>query len=116
MINKCAQTTPRVEDQFARRIMKAASWFAVLYVLSQVFLTWSAYDLRGDYRFSATADDNGQYEIYWNFDLDTEAISFAVRVNTTGWVGFGLSSNGGMPGSDVVIGWVDHTGKVFFNV
>ena len=96
--------------------MKAASWFAVLYVLSQVFLTWSAHDLRGDYRFSATADDNGQYGIYWNFDLDTETISFAVRVNTTGWVGFGLSSNGGMPGSDVVIGWVDHTGKVFFNV
>ncbi|XP_065886142.1 DBH-like monooxygenase protein 1 homolog [Dysidea avara] len=31
----------------------------------------------------------------------------AVQVQTTGWIGFGFSPNGGMTGSDVVIGW-DH--------
>ena len=29
-----------------------------------------------------------------------------VSANTTGWVGFGVSPNGQMPRSDVVIGWV----------
>ncbi|XP_065897525.1 putative DBH-like monooxygenase protein 2 isoform X2 [Dysidea avara] len=37
----------------------------------------------------------------------------AVRVQTTGWIGLGFSPNGQMPGSDVVIGWVDNTGKRF---
>ena len=45
-----------------------------------------------------------------------ETISFAVHVNTTGWVGFGLSPNGQMPNSDVVIGWVDRSGSVAFQV
>ena len=38
--------------------------------------------------------------------MEQETITFAVRVQTTGWVGFGLSPNGQMPNSDVVIGWV----------
>ena len=31
-------------------------------------------------------------------------------------VGFGLSPNGQMPGSDVVIGWVDDDGNAHFHV
>ena len=76
----------------------------------------SAHDLSRDYRFSSTLDSDGVYELFWNFDLDAETTSFAVRVKTTGWVGFGLSPNGQMPGSDVIIGWVDGEGKTFFDV
>ena len=54
--------------------------------------------------------------MYWSFDSEMETISFAVRVQTTGWIGFGLSPNGQMPGSDVIIGWVDDNGDSFFNV
>ena len=36
-----------------------------------------------------------------------KVIYFAVSARTTGWVGFGLSPNGQMPNSDVVIGWMD---------
>ena len=46
------------------------------------------------------------YELYWNFDAATQNLSIAVRVQTTGYIGFGISPNGGMPNSDVVIGWV----------
>ncbi|XP_023242134.1 DBH-like monooxygenase protein 2 homolog [Centruroides sculpturatus] len=55
-------------------------------------------------------DDN--YEIWWS--TDEESITFQVEVATRGWVGFGISPNGGMEGSDVVIGWIND-GKATFN-
>ena len=66
------------------------------------------------YPFSATLSV-GKYWLYWNFSHVDETIQFAVRVNTTGWVGFGISPNGQMPGSDVVIGWVDGD-NIYFHV
>ena len=78
--------------------------------------TLGARDLSATHRFSATLDPNGEYQLYWNYNLTAGTISFAVRVQTTGWVGFGLSPNGQMPGSDVVIGWVDSNGGVHFHV
>ena len=56
---------------------------------------------------------NPSYELYWNFDAVTQNLSIAVRVNTTGWIGFGISPNGGMPNSDVVIGWVAGGNTIF---
>ena len=56
------------------------------------------------------------YELYWSVDESTGNISLAVRANTTGWVGFGVSPNGGMPNSDVVMGWVKDNGEVAFQV
>ena len=75
-----------------------------------------AHDLSQEYRFSATLDPDGQYKLYWNYNLTTQTISFAVRVQTIGWVGFGISPNGGMVGSDVVIGWVEGDRTVQFKV
>lgn len=64
--------------------------------------------LSARYQFNVTlVPDN--YWLYWNFSRTTEIIKFAVRVKTTGWIGFGLSPNGQMPGSDVIIGWMDET-------
>ena len=56
------------------------------------------------------------YELYWDVDEPSGNLSLAVRVNTTGWVGFGVSPNGGMPNSDVVMGWVEDDGMVVFQV
>ena len=62
-------------------------------------------------------DQDGQYySLHWNFQASTQSIYFAVNVSTTGWVGLGLSPNGQMPGSDVVIGWVSDTGEAYFHV
>ncbi|XP_066271541.1 DBH-like monooxygenase protein 1 homolog [Branchiostoma lanceolatum] len=49
-------------------------------------------------------DENGDFVLSWTFD--DEQIEFEARVKTRGWLGLGLSPNGGMPGSDIVIGWV----------
>ena len=66
------------------------------------------------YPFSATLskDSFGQpfYQLQWTFDVAQQTITFNVLVKTTGWVGFGLSPDGGMVGSDVVTGWVNSTG------
>ena len=51
---------------------------------------------------------NDEYVIFWKFNK--EDITFEVHAQTTGWVGFGLSPNGGMAGSDMVIGWVPSDG------
>ena len=76
-------------------------------------------DLSSRYRFQRVLDSEGRYVLHWSFDLDagdTGMISFAVNVSTTGWVGFGLSPNGQMPLSDVVIGWVNDQGEPQFHV
>lgn len=40
-----------------------------------------------------------------------------MRVQTTGWIGFGISPNGQMRNSDVVIGWIDDSSsKSYFHV
>ena len=66
------------------------------------------------YPFSATLSkdsfDQPIYQLQWTFDVVQQTITFNVLVKTTGWVGFGLSPNGGMVGSDVVTGWVNDTG------
>ncbi|CAD5112484.1 DgyrCDS1700 [Dimorphilus gyrociliatus] len=51
------------------------------------------------------------YKLFWKYD--DKKITFEIMVKTKGWVGFGLSPNGGMKDSDVVIGWVK-AGKVSF--
>ena len=66
------------------------------------------------YPFTTTLSE-GYYYLFWNFSTTDETIQFAVRVKTTGWVGFGISPNGQMPGSDVIIGWIDGQ-KSYFHV
>ena len=69
------------------------------------------------YAFSTTLYDRGgdMYMLHWNFSTAERTITFAVNVSTTGWVGFGISPNGGMVNSDVVIGWVK-SGRAYFHV
>ena len=93
----------------------SAPVITILFVLALAFSRCTC-DLQQDYRFNAQLDGNGDYTLYWNFDVATKNISFAVRVRTTGWVGFGLSPDGKMPQSDVVIGWVDSNQRVFLQV
>lgn len=68
------------------------------------------------YRFAKMLESEDKYWLHWSFDTDAGTIAFAVNVSTMGWVGFGLSPNGQMPGSDVVIGWVDSEGNSSFHV
>ncbi|MCJ8743956.1 hypothetical protein PDJAM_G00100630 [Pangasius djambal] len=63
--------------------------------------------------FSEYLDSNANVLLRWGFDMVRDTITFEVTVNTTGWVGFGFSPNGGMAGSDIVIGGVGPGGIYF---
>ena len=93
------------------------SMFGVLLaaMLSLSTVVAGADGISREYHFSAVfAEDD--YILHWEVDMQTKVIVFSVNVSTTGWVGFGLSPTGQMPGSDVVIGWVDNYGLVKFHV
>lgn len=47
------------------------------------------------------------YVVQWEPDYERETITFSVLVQTTNYVGFGISNGGGMAGADIVIGGVN---------
>jgi len=57
-----------------------------------------------------TAPD--QYFLYWNYT--STDITFKVVVKTNGWIGFGISPNGGMAFSDLVVAYLNQNGSVNF--
>jgi hypothetical protein len=61
-----------------------------------------------------TLDDDGKYILAWEVDGDT--ITFEVEVETTGYVGFGISPFGSMTGADIFIAGVGEDGKPYSTV
>ena len=66
-----------------------------------------------NFPFRFVLDKDRNYFLYWK--LNATYITFETHVRTLGYVGFGLSSNGKMFPSDVVIGWVKD-GVTYFKV
>ena len=94
--------------------MRPIAAVILLLVLVSQSSAQSNADLSSTYQFNASLHE--RYTLYWSINNDAKTIRFAVRVRTTGWVGFGISPNGQMPQSDVVIGWVDNAGRSNFDV
>nr|XP_045616124.1 MOXD1 homolog 1-like isoform X2 [Procambarus clarkii] len=65
------------------------------------------------YTRRSVLDQKGRYVVMWA--PREKDIIFEVQVATKGYVGLGFSSNGGMKGADIVLGWVDDSGKVFLH-
>ncbi len=63
--------------------------------------------------FMEYLDQNHLVCLKWGFDDLQGNITFKLVVNTTGWVGFGFSPNGGMKGSDIVMGGLGPGGSYF---
>lgn len=55
----------------------------------------------------------GKYSLQWGVNNGT--LDIKVVVATTGWVAFGFSPNGGMAGSDIVMGWINADGSKSFS-
>ena len=73
-------------------------------------------DLASEFTNSASLDEDSKVRLYWSVDWDEKTVHFAVQAQTTGWVGFGISTGQGkMKGADIVIGWVKE-GKTYFSV
>lgn len=72
--------------------------------------------------------DGTAYIVHWMFDNETETFYFKVEVNTTGWVGFGVSrlllpqtermqwNRNSMNYYDVIVGGVDDNGTKYYEV
>ena len=57
-----------------------------------------------DYPLRLELKPDNAYTVFWKFD--DESITFELHVRTQGWVGFGISPDGGMEEADIIIGWV----------
>ena len=66
-----------------------------------------------DYPHSIELDSSDQFTMYWKYTNTT--ITFEAHVRTLGYIGVGISPDGGMSNSDIVIGWVKN-GKAHFHV
>ena len=60
-----------------------------------------------------SVDLDPNYTVFWT--PGAEDITFEVQVRTLGYIGFGFSADGQMPGADMVTGWV-RDNQVFFQV
>ena len=58
---------------------------------------------------------NNNYELYWTYNDTSADLRIAARVRTSGWLGLGISPDGGMKDSDIAIGWVQ-AGLAILNV
>ena len=54
---------------------------------------------------------SGHLSMLWKADEESGMMHLILVGKTLGWVGFGLSEHGAIPGSDLVVAWVDSTGK-----
>ena len=85
-------------------------------LLISVCLAKSSADLKLGHSFFSPLDEDQKVKLYWNVSTENKEIYFTVVAQTTGWVGFGISSGQGrMAGADIVIGWVKD-GKPYFKV
>jgi len=64
-----------------------------------------------EFEYSVYLQEDKQFKLYWSH-LDDDVINIGMEANTTGWIAIGLSPNGGMEHSDIMIGWVDDDGSV----
>jgi len=61
-------------------------------------------------------DDKGRVVLQWELSPDETEIIFDLSAETTGFVGFGISPQGGMTGADIFIAGVDSNGKPYSSV
>ncbi|XP_021952866.1 DBH-like monooxygenase protein 1 [Folsomia candida] len=58
-------------------------------------------------------DGEGKYILGWEINEAGDEIVFEVEAETLGWVGFGISPQGGMTGADIFIGGVLSDGSTY---
>ena len=85
-----------------------------------------------NYTYSTSLKDKVG-DLWWTVDAVQKEITFEMHIKTTGWIALGISPGlspsflpslrlvslfvaGGMAGADIGLGWVDQTGKLYFEV
>eukprot|EP00795_Rhopilema_esculentum_P009584 gene9584-17340_t len=71
--------------------------------------------IKWNYWNTLSLDHNKKYELSWKVNKARTSINLRVKVQTTGWIGFGISKglSGKIADGDLAIGWVDSHGRAF---
>ena len=85
--------------------------FKLLIALVLISVVRCQYDQNTVFPNSFALNGNN-YGLAW--DTTTDEIIFRITVRTTGWVGFGISPNGEMENSDVILAWTKSDGSTDF--
>jgi len=67
-------------------------------------------------KFTETLDHSGRIILSWELEVDKSVITFELWAQTVGYVGFGISPNGGMAGADIFIAGVAPDGAPYSSV
>jgi len=67
-------------------------------------------------KLTETLDFSGRIVLSWELGQDKSAITFELWAQTVGYVGFGISPNGGMAGADIFIAGVAPDGTPYSSV
>jgi len=67
-------------------------------------------------KFIETLDHSGRIILSWELGENKSAITFELWAQTVGYVGFGISPNGGMTGADIFIAGVSPDGTPYSSV
>eukprot|EP01084_Bolivina_argentea_P149057 260473_1 len=91
-------------------------WLSTVALLAFTKADWTT-----EFDHMAIMDTDEKYTLYWTnlnssecveqFDFKADCVHIGLEVESFGWIGFGLSPNGQMPESDIIIGWIDDSGE-----
>ena len=104
----------------------------LLFIVNELTAISSPLKPYNTYRYSTTFEPNVA-DLWWTVDEPNKQITFELHVKTTGWIALGISPGkhilalihflilysrvaGGMTGADIGLGWIDTTGRLFFEV
>lgn len=103
-----------VEIAFASNSSSLPSYFGGPNNNNDDYLVW--YETTGHALYnrstfvSSSEDPTRGAAVHWS--IHSDRIELAVAVRASGWMGFGMSENGGMPGSDIVLFETAHVDRV----
>jgi hypothetical protein len=70
----------------------------------QDYLDWvGTVEYQGMHYMASDLDPTDGAAIHWNINQEQGFLELAVVAHATGWLGFGISDNGGMLGADMLI-------------
>lgn len=113
-LSSCLGDQQEKEVVLLPRKMISLLWIKSLFFLWSIPCPCLSQSSLSPLKFSTFLDHSHQVHLSWG--LDEDMIIFEVQVRTTGWVAFGITPHGQLPGSDLVIGGVFPNGSIYFSV
>lgn len=92
--------------------MNVNMFFLKIAILIGLLANLNALDSDSYFVNNATLVGPDQYLLYWNYSAID--ITFKTVVKTNGWIGFGLSPNGDMANSDLIVAYLNQNGSINF--